>query len=968
MMVSMSIQLAFGVTAGPGVSCWLPSSGGRTVPRIAVDRAGAHPPGSPVALGPADAEPEVVLEATRQLALLVRDGAEAAAAGVDLGGGFTSARLARAHGDRRDAVLAAVRILGVEEIHRLGDRTAGLVAMFGPAATKRVGAAAHTAVVEQRWAALQLASAASDLLGPEQLERVLELRAPDGVDPFPGGAASTLAEHLSRVLAGYQRPRRLTLIISLWDHVCELLADRQRVERRAATQTDAERIDKLRERHRAHFDEPLMEQLSRSAYGEVTLAVAARWRPPAWWAASELGRLLQDAIAATALLRFARTLSDEGLVVAAEKHRDELVAADACLTKAARSRAARRPDGGYSHPARPGCYVNQLAQMLTPDRKITPKTNNYVQLRAAMARNYGVVVFDAITELLTELDDQPLRNCWDACKPWHMSELRTWRTAVGFSRTPDGWEQPPLADAHADSPAQTLTERLAGAADPATVEEPHDLLWLADLADALAPFYGNERATVRHERSMPRLDYDAPAPQPEPGRPRADSVPLAAAGVAQLVMFGATPPPRCGSWAELATRLGADAVIAEASIGVFPVPAEVSAVDKQVLPGTDLTIELGREPRQLAEWSGYMGNCIGESWYADQARRGQCVLMALRDPLDGRIVANLDIRRHTGGWYIDELRARFNDDVASALEKHVKQWVEQIPVPVPPTPEPLLPVPPVRARGGSARRSAAGRLPAELTGALTTAAELELASAPAVSARGVYVTLARGLGRPEQPADFDPDAAVVALKRVGPAEHVELLRAALGAEFGAAALWQATRVRPLAAAVGRLDPGLREYDRLGTLTDGSPLPRTLRALVRRSEIAPAYAMDVVARAVRAAMGELVGDDVLARSVAHRPSTELVCALAIATTCAASTKDNSVQVLVAKKTAVPGFPASDLSDEHGPWQNALAAAADLGAPVESFWERIAEHGLLVPAALLDKGGWPALWRRAHSRKS
>ncbi|MFI6098065.1 hypothetical protein ACIA8G_21105 [Lentzea sp. NPDC051213] len=950
----MSIQLAFGVTAGPGLRCWPPTSGGRAVPG---DR-----PGAPVALGPADAAPEVVREATRQLALLVRGGTEAAAAGIDLGGGFISARLAGAHGDRRDAVLAALKVLGVDRAHLLGDRTAGLVAMFGPAATKRVGAAAHTALAEERWAALHLASAASDLLGPEQLERVLGLRAPDGIDPFPLGAASTLADHLSRVLAGYPRPRRLALIISLWDHVCALLVEQQLMARRAATQTRADRIDKLRERHRDHFDEPIVERLGWAFDGEPTLAAAARWRPPAWWSAAELGRLLEDAIAATALLRFASTVSDEGLEVAADRHRDELVAADACLTKAARSKAARRHEGGYSHPARPGCYVQQLVQMLTPERAITAKIKTYVQVRVAMARNYGVVVFDAVTALLDELDEQSLHNCWDACKPWQAPHLPRWRAAAGFSRAPDGWEQPPLPDAHADGPKQPLAQRIA-AGDPASAETPHDLLWFADLADALAPFHGNERARVRHQQPAPELRYDAPAPQPEPGNPRADSLPLAAAGVAQLVMFGATPPPRCGSWAELAAGVSASAVIAEASVGVFPIPPEVSTMDKQVLAG--LSVELGREPRQLAEWSSYMGNCIGEWWYAAQARRGQCVLMALRDPADGRIVANLDIRRHTGGWHVHELRARFNDSVDAALEAQVKQWVDKIPVPVPPAPEPLLPVPPVRARGGSARRSAAGRLPAELVSALTTAAERELASAQAVSARHVYTALARGLGRPGQPADFDPDAAAIALKRVGPAEHTDLLRTALDAGLDAPALWRATRVRPLTAAVGRLDSGLREYDRLDTLTDGSPLPRTLRALVRRPEIAPAHAMDVVARAVRTAMGDLAGDDALARSVAKRPSTELVCALAIVTTCAGkSTKDGVVQVAEAKKTVVPGFPASDLSDEHGPWQKALPAAADLGAPVELFWERVAEHGLLVPAALLGKGGWPALWQRAH----
>ncbi|NKE64072.1 hypothetical protein FXN61_48260, partial [Lentzea sp. PSKA42] len=419
-------------------------------------------------------------------------------------------------------------------------------------------------------------------------------------------------------------------------------------------------------------------------------------------------------------------MSDEGLEVAALKHRDELVAADACLTEDERSSAANRREGRYSHPARPGCYVHQLVQVLSPDRTISAKTETYVKVRTAMARNYGVVVFDAVTELLGELDE-PLHNCWDTCKPWRVSALHPWRAATGFSRAPDGWDQPPLADAHADSPAQPLAQRIADAGpadqasvDPASMEAPHDLLWLADLADALAPFYGNESATVRHERPTPDLTYDAPAPQPEPGEPRADSVPLAAAGVAQLVMFGATPPPRCGSWAELAAGVSADAVIAEASTGVFPIPQELSAVHQQVLDGTELFVELGREPRQLAKWSSYMGNCIGESWYADQARRGQCVLMALRDPAEGRIVANLDIRRHTGGWHVYELRARFNDSVAPALEKHVKRWVDGLPASAPAAPEPLLPVPPVRTRGGSARRSAAGRLPAELIGAVTT--------------------------------------------------------------------------------------------------------------------------------------------------------------------------------------------------------------------------------------------------------
>lgn len=959
----MSVQLAFGVVAGPELRCWLPVSGGKATPRLVSERTGAHPPGSPVAVGPAGAEPESVLEAARQLTLLVMNGTETAAAAiVDLGGGFTSARLAGAHGDRRDAVLAALRVLGADDAHRLGDRAGTLVALFGPSATKRVGAAANTAIVEGRWAALQLASAASDLLGPEQLERLLALSAPDGIDPFPRGAASTLSDHLSLVLERYPRPRRLALIVSLWDHVCAQSVERQRLDRRVSTQVRADRIGKLRERHRDHFDEPILQRLTRTVGGRLSLAVAARWQPPLWWTARELTWLLDDAIAATALLRFARTMFDEGLAVAAEKHRDELVAADACLTDDERTAATRRPSGGYSHPARPGRYVHDLIQPLRPWREITAKTETYVKERVGMARNYGVVVFNAVTELVDEfIEQQPLHNCWDTCKPWQAAQLRRWRAAAGFSRAPGGWEQPPLADAHADSPTQTLAQRIAAApaADTASVEAPHDLLWFADLADALAPFYGNDSATVRCALPAPELDYDTPAP--ELGRPRADSVPLAAAGVAQLVAFGATPPPRCGSWSELVDGLSADAAIAEASVGIFPIPPEVSTVDKQIIPGTTLSVELGREPRQLAVWSGYMGNCIGESWYAEQARRGQCVLMALRDKADGRIVANLDIRRRTGGWQIHELRARFNDNPAPSLEKHIKRWVNELAAPSPPSPQPLLPVPPARSRGGSSRRSAAGRLPADLTDALVVAVQRELAAAPAASARRVYAKFAR----PGRPGDVEPEAAVIALKRVGPARHVELFRGALDTGLSASVLWQATSVRPLASAVSGLDPALPDYDRLGTLTASTPLPRVLRALVRHPEIAPAYAMDVVGRAIRTAMGELAGTDALARSVARRPSPELVCALAIATTCVAqSTKDNTVQMVTAGTTVVPGFPASDLFDEHGPWQQALAAAAELGAPVHLFGQRIAEQGLLIPAALLGKGGWPALWRRAH----
>ncbi len=117
-------------------------------------------------------------------------------------------------------------------------------------------------------------------------------------------------------------------------------------------------------------------------------------------------------------------------------------------------------------------------------------------------------------------------------------------------------------------------------------------------------------------------------------------------------------------------------------------------------------------------------------------------------------------------------------------------------------------------------------------------------------------------------------------------------------------------------------------------------------------------MDVVARAVRAAMGERMGEEILARSAARRPTPELLCALVIAHT-VSSTAD-SVRLVPPGTTEVPGFPATDLLDPDGPWQQAIPMAVELGAVVDRF----GEQGLLVPAALLGRGGWPALWSRAH----
>ncbi|MER7546273.1 hypothetical protein ABTW95_25025 [Spirillospora sp. NPDC127506] len=124
----------------------------------------------------------------------------------------------------------------------------------------------------------------------------------------------------------------------------------------------------------------------------------------------------------------------------------------------------------------------------------------------------------------------------------------------------------------------------------------------------------------------------------------------------------------------------------------------------------------------------------------------------------------------------------------------------------------------------------------------------------------------------------------------------------------------------------------------------------------------------MARRIRRAIGRLAltDDPVIARALA-KPSTEpLLCALAVATACGAPGADLAA-VMPPRTVTVPGYPATTLHDEDGPWPRALPAARELGADTAVFWDEIAEHGLRVPASWLAHGGWPGLWSRAHAHR-
>ncbi|TMR41257.1 hypothetical protein [Actinomadura geliboluensis] len=971
----MKIRLTGGVVAS-GRHAWVAGPSG---PVRLLAQADA-PPGAAVALGPEDAPDAAAAGAVRELARLVADGGIAAAgAGVDLGAGFRSARLDGAHGDQRDAVIAALRAVGMGEAHRLGPRAGLLVAMFGPAVTKPVGAAAARAVEEGRWAALHLASAASDVLGPEQLERVLALEAPEEAGLTPDGPPSALARYFRQVFADVPGPRRLPLVLDLWERVLEHRGARGVRERRLATQARRDRLADLRERRRHHEDQRVLFWL-RVAHDDLafepSLADAARWVPTEPYWRDRLDRLLQDALGATALLRTAVAVADHGLGAGLDRSLPLLRAAAGRVDDAVAAHSARRVPGLTGLPARPAAHVRDLARRVGKDGPRDAKFSAYVRPRLSHARDYALLVVEDARALLDDVcgidPDAPLVP-EGVVRVWAGSGLARWRQDAGYgaARPPAEWSgiQPwtaPLLNFTAPllHGAAPLRERLGSAADPAggaaadpaAVERVGDLLWYADLIDALAQLHGHERARPTPGTGAPWYDHDPPPPEDDPLRPGLDSVALAVSGAAQLVALGGVPPRAPRGWTEFTEGLMSATAIATALTGDFAVPPPLAALDGSTVPGAGVRVRVARSARDLAEWAAYMGNCIAE--YADEARTGRSVLLGLYGG-DGLLAANAELaalKPAPRGWRVVEIRARFNDDPPAELERAFEEWVAAIPgtVRAEPDPAPEEP-PPVRA----ARRRAAPRLVEEAGPALAPLARRAFRAVPP----GASAALAAVAGTA-------PEAAPARLRRLGAAQLAGAVRRALdGGATDLVALWTATGHRPLASALDALDPALRDrFDRLELLLGEPPLPKALRGLVKDPDIAAAHALDLAARRVRRAIGRLAADDdpVIAAALA-RPSAEpLLCALAVAATCAAPGAALA-PVTRPRGVTVPGYPATALGDEDGPWRRALPAARELGADTSVFWDEVAEHGLRVPASWLAHGGWPALWSRAHARR-
>jgi hypothetical protein len=929
------VRLAHGVVVGRGRKVW--ASGHRGVPVDAELR--ELEPGTAVAVGPDAADDETVRASVAELARFVAlGGLVAAGAGVDLGHGFRSGRLDGGRGDRRDAVLAALRVLGVRGAARIGDRAGLIVALFGPDVTKPVGAAASTAIRDGRWGALHLASAASDLLGPEQLERVLALTGPGEVESTADGLASVLADHLGQVFGSVSRPRRLTLLLDLWEQVIAHRATLAGLARLSDIRGRQDRSEELGRRYERLVESEIVAQVRSQLGREPTVGEAARWMPNAGQMRAWLSWVLDDALAATALLRVALAVAEDGPAAGLTRCRDLIALAPTLLADGPAGRANRRVPGLIGIPARPGCYLRQIEQRLRDDAAIDPSTVAFVRQRLARAGDYARVVLDAVPDLMYHA------RVRDAAAVWRCDHLVQWRGVAGFTdvRPPTAWDQPPLANT--PTLAQRLRESIG--ADPEQVETPGDLLWYADLADALAQLHGHGAAAVTHDQRVPEVDHDPEVVDDEPLRPRLDSVALAAAGAAQLVSLGAEVPRRARGWAELTEELLAATTIAEAMTGAFAVPEPLAARDGMTVPGTEVRVELARDPTKLAEWARYMGNCIAGPYYLGAARDGECVLVALREP-DGRIVANVELVPVRGGWHIDEFKARFNTDPPADLAKRVRAWVAALPVARKPAASPSRPRPRGRPRHhhrGNLLREVGQPLGELAAGALATR---EVTRALAVI--GGVETL----------------TGLTALRRASGRRLEEIVRQRLAGDgVDLVALWRAAGVRPLAMALDGLDPAVRQrYAHLEMLAHDGALPAAPRRLARLPEVADARTVDLVGQRTRAAIGRLArtDDPALAPAVARQADTDLLCALVLAVSTAAEVGPAALTpVTAAGRVGVPGFPRSRLDDPDGPWQRARPVVAELGGDPEWTPSRTA---LVVPTAWLGPGGWRALWARA-----
>ncbi len=931
-----------------------------------------------VFVGPADATADDARAARRALEALVRDAGPALAhGGVDLGDGWrttyadarTAAGVAVVLPDRRDALLAALRRVGVEGASTLGPRSRVLGGLLGPRATHPVGRALSEAAAAGRWDAVTLAVAASDLVGPERVEALLGLDAPVPLAPEPWSAI-VAAEHLADVLAPYTEQRRGALLRSLWSDVAATAVAAAEVERRRSYLPRFHRdgrAEAIRAGRHAAEDADLIEA-ARPAPGVaprpldlfVLHPVTVVWR----W----LERTVGEVVRSTVLLRLAVADRDGRLSEAmldAAPVLEYLAEGDdpfpEAVDVASASRAVRNLWSSLQVATRPGSRIGGVAGVAVNPVDPEPAFRHFLVAGLDLAR----AAIDDVTRVLHYAN----RNVFSwVTVEWPFLGLGYREVLPAPPDLVAGWGQRfilynPVGNLLPQTPEDMLR-------DGARPEHVLDGVWLGELVAVMAELHALDHSEVSIDGVVVTYDFGSPAAterDDDPLRPGTASLPAAIGAVAQLVRLGATAPTRPRTWSELAHELYRSLDVESWLSGEFRVPRSFRDADGTQLPGTDLTIRVADNAHTLAVWGQFMGNCIAT--YAEDGRRGRCILIGLY--AGDTLVHNLEVRRAAGRWQAFELFARFNEDSPQAVHSAAARWLNELSRAEVARLAAATQAPPRPPGGRRVPGRGPGRRPPR---ALVAAAEERLVTA-AAAALADEVDARRGCDRLADALGAGGSAAAV-----GRAPNIALTEAILavgGTAPGAAGIAALLAAVPLATAVHSLDArdratitGLERL--LAAAAPGARGVEVPRRLLRLDPVAEALALGRARnRCGRALLGVVgVGHPGLAGLAGAQ--RDLGCALILARRAQGGPVGGLADVQVMPDGTVEGYPPANLLADAPPWDAAWRAAAAIS------WERmpalrrrveraIAAHHpfvLRVPADWLGRGGWPAWWRRVN----
>jgi len=863
--------------------------------------------------------------------------------GVDLPGRFrtayadraTAAGEAPAVADRRDALLRALRATASgapEDIAALGPPMRVTVGLFGAAATRRVGRALADAVGGGRWGAIQLATAASAILGPERLEPLLALEGDE-----PDVAVGPFADHLRDVLEPYTEIRRQTLLLDLWH---EVTGHRDAVAARAHKRAWAAEIAGTQPEQPSAW---LRAALATDLEGLSGDAVALAFGRPNWLATMAFEQGVRNAVAALALVMLAIAERD------GEFDR-QLVALDPLLNKIGESGA----DVRWSGPAvrrLTTLRVEEANRTGAPQPKVEPAELLWPPAERG-SRLVGVgweaaAAVEAVNDAVAWCRATPDRpSAWWSSLGWRpLIALDARRAVEGVGWSWRYWfapnQLPPLA---------------ARVAAGGAVEDALDGLWLAQLADLIGELAGTPSIDIDGEEDR-FCFHPAAEPPADPLRPLLTSAAGAVAGAAQLVRLGAEHPSSPRTWTALVDALLAVGAVGDAAAkGDLRYPPELASLHRRSLAGTDLHFVVPRQADEIVGWGTWMANCIGG--YVDDVRAGRTFVFALcRD--DDVPVLNLELSPGDEKYWLAECKARFNAEPTRAIAGAVERLVGTLDAPTRPWPPRTRPGPRHLRGGGGGGATDRARRP-------VIAEAVERASAAALAQADLSALLR--LGAACGARDRTAAATAASIVRTAGDQRREVVAAAL--VDGTGALWSLVATDWIGAAVAALPSALAaESATLRLLSLDAP-PRRRRGRSWTGGTSATATLRRVARAASAVAGALADlaerdDDRLADALASEVSP-LTLALLLVRSATVGVGVHDVIVPVDASGLAATRPPTSVLDPTGPWATAWRVAGIARpAPVARLWRRMAVAG---PAgALAVSPRWlGGTWRRWAAR--